>query len=218
MDSDSSTPALFPPPPPDSSYPLTNSVNASLASQVRSLLTPITRTPFGAPIAPLFSFPPTWTNLNHGAYGATPTAISAYSSALRLESERRPDNFMYNIRPTILTRNRLLLAEYLNAPPSTIVQVPNATTGVNTVVRALKYDEGDVIVTFDFAYGGCAKTLEYICKSTPARLVVIECPVPASSDAIVCALQAGIEQEQKKGERVVLAVFETVTSTYADCS
>lgn len=52
------------------------------------------------------------------------------------------------------------MGKLLNVPTSTVVFVPNATTGVNTVLRNLVWNEDgkDEILYFSTIYGACGLT------------------------------------------------------------
>lgn len=49
------------------------------------------------------------------------------------------------------------------------VFVANATTGVNTVLRNLVYQPGDVIVYFSTIYAACEMTVKYLAETTPVE-------------------------------------------------
>ena len=73
--------------------------------------------------------------LNHGSFGATPIAVLAHQQALREDLEREPVDFLAATLPERLERSRQALAAFVGAAPADHVFVPNATTGVNTVLR-----------------------------------------------------------------------------------
>src|SRR6266568_4626652 len=80
---------------------------------------------------------PSITFLNHGSFGATPRAVLAVQSALREEMEREPVRFLaHEIEPR-LDAARTVLAGFLGASPDDLAFVPNATAGVNAVLRSL---------------------------------------------------------------------------------
>lgn len=60
--------------------------------------------------------------------------------------EARPDKFLRWDNPVLLDESRALVAETLNVPVEETVFVQNSTTGVNTVLRNLVWEEGDAIV------------------------------------------------------------------------
>ena len=162
-----------------------------------------------------FSFPQSWTNLNHGSFGSTPASVQSHRSSLQLQSETRPDAFIRHVYPGLLARARGALAELLRAPADEVVLVPNATTGVNTVLRSLGLGEGDKVVYFDCVYPACERTVEYLEDSVGAVGVRVRLPlVSATREEIVSALRDAIRRERGGGGggRVRVAIFETIAA------
>ena len=79
------------------------------------------------------------TYLNHGAFGSCPWPVLHEQSEWRARMERRPIQFMDNELEAHLDRARAALAALINADSDDLAFVPNATTGVNTVVRSLEF-------------------------------------------------------------------------------
>ena len=75
----------------------------------------------------------------------------------RDQTESRPDAAIRYVNPELLDKSRAAVAEYLHVPTDTCVFVPNATTGVNTVLRSLVFKPGDVIIYFATIYGACVR-------------------------------------------------------------
>ncbi|HEY3851796.1 MAG TPA: hypothetical protein VGL87_12545, partial [Steroidobacteraceae bacterium] len=71
--------------------------------------------------------------LNHGSFGACPSAILAAQTALRLEMEREPVDFLSSSLQGRLDQARGILAAFVGADPMNLAFVPNATAGVNAV-------------------------------------------------------------------------------------
>jgi selenocysteine lyase/cysteine desulfurase len=93
-----------------------------------------------------------------------------------------------------------------------VVYLPNATTGINTVLRNLEFKEGDHILYFATIYGACEKTVAYITETTPAQIVKIECTYPVEDDWIVEEFQKKVKDVKAKGGNVKIAIFDTVVS------
>ena len=77
--------------------------------------------------------------LNHGSFGACPSAVLEQQTALRLEMEREPVDFLSGTLPARLDVAREAVAEFLTADPADLVFVPNATAGVNAMLRSAKF-------------------------------------------------------------------------------
>ena len=82
---------------------------------------------------------PDVTYLNHGSYGATPWPVLHAQSEWRARMEREPARFLSGELEGHLERARARLGEFLGADPDDLAFVPNATTGVNTVLRVARF-------------------------------------------------------------------------------
>lgn len=144
--------------------------------------------------------------LNHGSFGACPSAVLAVQAELRRRMERQPVQFFARDLEGLLDAARGALADLLSADADDLAFVPNATTGVNTVVRALRYEAGDELLTTDHVYNACRNTMVWA-EGQGARVVVARVPFPLSSpDEVVEALLSQV------GPRTRLALVDHVTS------
>lgn len=142
-----------------------------------------------------FTLDPAITFLNHGSFGACPREVQEVQSALRAEMEREPVLFLHRRAERMLDDAREHLAALVGAAPSSIAFVPNATTGVNTILRSIDLGPGDEVVITNHGYPACRNAADVITRVRGARTVVAELPFPISSadqavDAIVGALSA----------------------------
>lgn len=111
-----------------------------------------------------------------------------------------------------LNASRKAVAEIIKAPPKTVVLVPNATTGVNTILRSLKFEDGDHILYFATIYKACSTTIQYITETTPARSVKVEYTYPVEDDWLVNAFREKVQEVRDAGGKVKIAIFDTVVS------
>jgi isopenicillin-N epimerase len=130
---------------------------------------------------PLFQLNPEVTFLNFGSFGACPKPIFDKYQSFQREMEYEPVQFILNKGVKYLEQSRIELGKYLGCNSKDVVFIPNPTYSVNLVVRALDLQPGDEILTTDIEYGGCEKTLEFICKKTGAKLVKVPTILPISS-------------------------------------
>lgn len=159
-----------------------------------------------------FSFSPTFTPLNHGSFGATPRAIEEKHISMQRYVSERPDVFIIYKLPALLDESRKAIAPLLRVAPNEFVFVPNATTGVNTVLRNLKFEEGDVIVHLSTIYDSCEATVTAIGELTPLRPLGIPVTYPIEDADLVTKFKEGIVQAQKEGKNVKIAIFDTVST------
>jgi isopenicillin-N epimerase len=85
----------------------------------------------------LWTLDPEVTFLNHGSFGACPRAVLEAQQELRDRLEREPVRFLWRELERRLDEARGALGAFVGAEPDDLVFVPNATTGVNTVLRWL---------------------------------------------------------------------------------
>ncbi|KAI7366893.1 hypothetical protein KC336_g21261, partial [Hortaea werneckii] len=107
----------------------------------------------GKEAAKQFTFADGYRNLNHGSFGTYPAPIRQVLRKFQDEAEAVPDKYIRYDNPKYLDESREAVAKYLNAPTSACVFVPNATTGLNTVLRSLVFKPEDVIIYFATIYG-----------------------------------------------------------------
>lgn len=120
-------------------------------------------TAFGAEMKEKHFFLDTsWTFLNHGAFGSVIKEALHASQSWQVYCERQPLRFLdRELLPHLVYVTRRL-AKFVDADPSDVVLIPNATTGINSVVRSLvkTFKPESSILTLNLAYG-------LFCKATP---------------------------------------------------
>ncbi|KAH6629536.1 pyridoxal phosphate-dependent transferase [Boeremia exigua] len=159
-----------------------------------------------------FMFEKGYLNLNHGSFGTYPRSVRDTLRSFQDAAEARPDDFIRYKYPTHLNASRAAIADLINAPPKTVVFVPNATSGVNTVLRNLAFEDGDHILYFATIYRGCDLTVQYITETTPAQSARVEYTYPVEDDWLVEAFKQKVRDVQRAGGRVKVAIFDTVVS------
>lgn len=163
-----------------------------------------------SPWAELWSLDPHVDYLNHGSFGACPRAVLAYQTELRAQMEREPVDFLDRRLAALLADARSALAAFVSADEQDLAFVPNATAGVNAVLRSLELRPGDELLTTDHAYGACRKAMEYVAARGGARVVVAAVPFPLAGDDDVIGPVMGAVSPRTR-----LAVLDHVTSPTA---
>jgi hercynylcysteine S-oxide lyase len=127
-----------------------------------------------------------------------------------------PDPFIRYEYPKLLDESRASLAKLLFTPVDTIVFVPNATTGINTVLRNLVWnDDGrDEILYFSTIYGGCGKSIDYIVDSHQGLVASREVKInyPIDDDVIISRFRTTVNECRASGKRARICLFDVVSS------
>ena len=145
--------------------------------------------------------------LNHGSFGACPRRVLEVQSEWRARLERQPLQFLGRELEPQLDSARAALAQFAGANPDDLVFVPNATHGVNTVLRSLAFQPGDELLVTDQEYNACRNALEFAAERAGARVVVASLPFPArNADELVAPVL------ERVTSRTRLALIDHVTS------
>ncbi|HIG86105.1 MAG TPA: aminotransferase class V-fold PLP-dependent enzyme [Planctomycetes bacterium] len=116
--------------------------------------------------------------LNHGSYGACPSAVLDEQRSWRDRIERQPVAFFGLELRNHLDEAREKLASFLGCDGSGLVFVPNVTTGVNAVLRSLEFGPGDEILITNHGYNACNNAAQFVCDRSGATIVRASLPFP----------------------------------------
>ena len=145
--------------------------------------------------------------LNHGSFGACPIEVLDYQTELRDRMERQPVQFFVRDLEPMLDTAREELGAFIGAPAATLAWVPNATAGVNAVLRSMRLEPGDELLTTDHEYNACRNVLEYVARREQAAGIVPSGQFPLSSPEDV--IEAIMERVTP---RTRLALLDHITS------
>jgi isopenicillin-N epimerase len=148
--------------------------------------------------------------LNHGSFGACLREVMEAQRAWRERLESNPTRFLARELEGLLDEARSVLAGFVGADPDDIALLPNATAGINTVLRSLDLGPGDDIVATDHSYNATLNALRFTAERTGARLNLARLPFPIGGpdeafDTIMDAV----------GPRTRLVLVDHVTSPTA---
>ncbi|KAI1141983.1 putative aminotransferase family protein [Hypoxylon sp. FL0543] len=176
---------------------------------------PKSEVPFGAAFRKAhFAFSPHYTPLNHGSYGAYPVSVRRAHDALRAEVDGAPDPFIALEFHDRLVPHRVLAAQLLNCPDANeLVFVPNATTGSDTVLKNLVWQEGDTVLCYELIYDSLAKGLAWLEETHGVKVHIVRVAWPLPDDELVKAMVDAARQiNSEPGRRVRLAIIDTIVS------
>jgi hercynylcysteine S-oxide lyase len=188
----------------------------------------------------MFNFALTEMFFYSGAYGIVPNPVLAATEASFRSIEGNIDRFIKLRLSEYLDPARHRMAKYLGAGPEEIVFVPSCSHGLNTVLRNLLWNEGDIIIggkhhlsicqltpqlltrpTATTTYSSVERTLQYIADLPPYPSVsVFELKFPTTRTSALQAFRAHLDAltaelqitQRKIGNRTKLKIVAVINS------
>lgn len=148
--------------------------------------------PAPSPFAAHWDLDPEVVFLNHGSFGACPRVVLERQRELQRELEREPVRFLHRELEARLDEARAPLAALVRCDPDDLAFVPNATAGVNAVLRSLPFGRDDELLVTDHEYNACRNALAFVAQRSGARIVTVKIPFPIADpqqvvDAVLAA-------------------------------
>ena len=157
----------------------------------------------------LWSLDPKLLHLNHGSFGAVPSAVLAEQQRWRERMDGNPTGFFRRELQPALDVARLAVSAFLGADEDGVTFVQNSTSGVGVVLAAFPLAAGDEILVTDHVYGAVLFGARKVAARAGASVVVARVPLGASDDEMVAALTTAVTS------RTRLAIVDQVTSATA---
>ena len=154
-----------------------------------------------------WSLDPEITFLNHGSFGACPLPVLAAQQAFRQQLESEPVRFFGREYEPLMDQAKAKLAEFVGARKDEIAFVPNATTGVNSVLRSLHFKPEDELLTTSHEYNACRNAFDFVAKQSGAKIVIADIPFPIVSPTQI--IEAIL---QKVTSKTRLVLIDHITS------
>ncbi|KAJ5114013.1 hypothetical protein N7456_002547 [Penicillium angulare] len=167
---------------------------------------------FGSPMLKHWLFDPAYKNLNHGSYGAHPSAVRDAQRAYQELADGRPDPYVRQQHAVLLNEARQDIATLINASQDECVFVKNATTGVATVLYNLNFQSGEALIYFQPVYGAVENVMTSLTEHTALQTRKVHFQYPISEEEIERRFHEVIVQTREEGLKVRAAVFDTIHS------
>ena len=130
---------------------------------------------------PQFLLDPNITFLNHGSFGSCPKPIFEEFQRFQLELESEPVDFIQRRQPKYLKAARESLARFVGCKADDLFFTSNPTFAINIIMRSIKLNEGDEILTTNHEYGAMDRTWNFYCKKSGAKYIRQEISLPIVS-------------------------------------
>ena len=121
---------------------------------------------------------PDVTFLTHGTYGVCPEPVLRAQRAWQDRMEAEPVRFLTYELDSLFATVRDQVGAFLRADPEGLAFVTNATAGVNTVLRSLRFEQGDELLTDDHEYNATINALRVVAERDGAQVVIARIPFP----------------------------------------
>jgi isopenicillin-N epimerase len=108
-------------------------------------------------------------HLNHGSYGAVPIPVLEAYQGWQRELERNPVELLARRLEGLLDEVSAELAALVGASLETLALAQNATSALNAVIRSLRLEQGDEILTTRHEYGALDRTWDFV-EATVVRV------------------------------------------------
>jgi isopenicillin-N epimerase len=128
-----------------------------------------------------FLLDPEVTFLNHGSFGACPKPIFENYQYWQLELEKQPVQFITKHQAGYLKNAKEALADYVGCAPEDFFFTANPTVAINTVMRSIKLEPGDEILSTNHEYGAMDRTWHFYCEKSGAKYIRQNIPLPIQS-------------------------------------
>ena len=149
-------------------------------------------------IASCFMLDPDVTYLNHGSFGACPEPI--FNSLIKWQKklEREPVKHLAFDVYDYLEESRAALGAYINCGKEDLAFFPNPSTALNTVLRSLKLEKGDEILTTDHEYGAMDRAWSFLSKKKGIRYIKQKVNLPIQSkESFINDFIKGVSEKTK---------------------
>ncbi|KAK6195862.1 hypothetical protein SNE40_001202 [Patella caerulea] len=149
-------------------------------------------------------------HLNNGSYGTVPRRVFDRRIKYCLELESHPDNWFRNNLRKYWLESKEAICKFVNVKDTDcLVFVPNATTGINSILKSLSY-ENEIILGTNETYQAVQNTIKFIGDTVPGAVAqFIDIQLPITSKQQIVDLY---EDFLQKNKNVKIAVIDAITS------
>ncbi|XP_033743677.1 uncharacterized protein LOC117329706 isoform X2 [Pecten maximus] len=124
------------------------------------------------------------TFINHGSYGMVPRRVKELQKRYLYVTDEHPDDWFQRKSERLWMEARDAAAAFVNSEDEDVFLVQNATTGINTILKALRLKETEAIMVTSNTYRAVQNTAHHISMGAQLHTMDICFPIK-SEDEIV---------------------------------
>ncbi|CAF3372951.1 unnamed protein product [Rotaria socialis] len=168
--------------------------------------------PFGHSLLPLFSLDPSYININHGSYGSAPKSVHEKLREYQLTAELNPDRWFRLDVQNAMDKVRKRLSDYVNCDSDDLVILENASAGINSILKSLKFQSNETILYYNVAYGMVKLTLQYVSTEIFTQEQIVQIELDHETIQNTNLLLKKTQDTINKLKNVKLIVFDHISS------
>lgn len=161
---------------------------------------------FGKSLQSHFYLDPSWTFINHGAFGGACKVAMKASQRWAEYAETQPLRFIDRELFPLMCYSLRRIAAWLNVSPTAVALIPNATYGLTSIIESFSLTAEDSVYMLDIGYGSVKKMLTTACEKSKATLHIGTITFPVTRTSLVQQVVTQVPTNCK------LAVIDHITS------
>jgi isopenicillin-N epimerase len=158
----------------------------------------------------LWMLDPAVSFLNHGSFGARLRSVVEAQEEWRRRFEARPVEFLDREAIALHDDAKRAVGTFLGMSPERFGFITNATDGVNAVLRSIRIEPGDELVTINHAYPAVRCAMRFFAERAGARYIEAIVPTPVRAPESIVESIASI-----LSDRTHLVIVDEITSPTA---
>ncbi|KAK2151996.1 hypothetical protein LSH36_342g00006 [Paralvinella palmiformis] len=169
---------------------------------------------FGKPIKNQFILSDLLTYMNHGSYGVVARPVHEAKLRKQMLHETSPDEWFRRCYRKDYIANVDEASRFLGAKPENAVLIQNATTGINAVLKSVKFTDKDAILVTSWTYNPVKNIVDWVSEHTGASIVYVDLRVPIKDKQEVIDKYRKVIREHSNIKLAIIDIIVSVPPVY----
>ena len=150
--------------------------------------------------------------VNHGSWGAVPRTVMDKRLRLQQLLESSPDHWFRRLFLPMWNENVDAAADFLGSAHDNLVLVPNATAGINCILKSIPFASSDAVLINTWTYKAIQNTCHSVITRAGGELLKVPMTIPIEDPSEVVEKYRSF---LKSHSNVKLAVIDYISSATA---